>query len=375
MCLKHCLLSLLFSSLQILILQLLMRANTNRPLEISSQLESLEKNLERVERSLRDEVGKNRQEAREDARSQRDEVGKSLRDFNDSLFKVVSGASASQKLDLTAFGDSLQTQVNGIASVMTSQLQAFSNHLTVLTKSNEEKLDSLRDGVDVRLQFLQTDSGVRLERIREETKIDSRAQREEIGISLKNLNDSILKVVRETSAHQKLELTAFGESLHSQVSSIVSLMTVQLQTFSGQLTGLTKSNEEKLEALRDGVDVRLKSLQTDNGARLDHIREETKQDARSQRDEINASLKNFNESLLRGLGDMSEKQRAHSQSLSVSLETQFEALRNTVDGKFKDIQENNAMKLDEMRLTVDEKLHGTLEKRLGEAFSSRLRTT
>ncbi len=33
-----------------------------------------------------------------------------------------------------------------------------------------------------------------------------------------------------------------------------------------------------------------------------------------------------------------------------------------------DISEKNEKKLEEMRVTVDEKLHSTLEKRLGESF-------
>jgi DNA recombination protein RmuC len=36
--------------------------------------------------------------------------------------------------------------------------------------------------------------------------------------------------------------------------------------------------------------------------------------------------------------------------------------------KFQQIQEGNEKKLEEMRQTVDEKLHNTLEKRLGESF-------
>jgi len=34
------------------------------------------------------------------------------------------------------------------------------------------------------------------------------------------------------------------------------------------------------------------------------------------------------------------------------------------------VQPENAKKLDELRQTVDEKLHGALERRLGESFSS-----
>jgi len=46
----------------------------------------------------------------------------------------------------------------------------------------------------------------------------------------------------------------------------------------------------------------------------------------------------------------------------------LELIRTTVDARVKELQEGNEKKLDEMRKTVDEKLHDTLEKRLGESF-------
>jgi DNA recombination protein RmuC len=45
-------------------------------------------------------------------------------------------------------------------------------------------------------------------------------------------------------------------------------------------------------------------------------------------------------------------------------------MRDTIEQKLKDIQGDNNIKLDQMRVTVDEKLHSTLEKRLGESFNS-----
>ena len=44
------------------------------------------------------------------------------------------------------------------------------------------------------------------------------------------------------------------------------------------------------------------------------------------------------------------------------------ALRDSVDQRLKELQAGNESKLDQMRKTVDEKLHETLEKRLGESF-------
>jgi DNA recombination protein RmuC len=46
----------------------------------------------------------------------------------------------------------------------------------------------------------------------------------------------------------------------------------------------------------------------------------------------------------------------------------FEELKERVEKQLKEIQEKNEKKLEEMRVTVDEKLHDTLEKRLGESF-------
>jgi DNA recombination protein RmuC len=46
----------------------------------------------------------------------------------------------------------------------------------------------------------------------------------------------------------------------------------------------------------------------------------------------------------------------------------LEGVRSIVDVRLKQLQEDNAKQIDKMRATVDEKLQGTLEKRLGESF-------
>src|SRR5581483_7088590 len=49
-------------------------------------------------------------------------------------------------------------------------------------------------------------------------------------------------------------------------------------------------------------------------------------------------------------------------------EQRLEALRTAVDGRLRDLQQENAVKLEQMRQTVGEKLEGTLEQRLGQSF-------
>ena len=52
-----------------------------------------------------------------------------------------------------------------------------------------------------------------------------------------------------------------------------------------------------------------------------------------------------------------------------ALRAQVEKLADVVDARLKEVQASNAHELQEMRVTVDEKLQGTLTQRLGESFA------
>jgi DNA recombination protein RmuC len=54
--------------------------------------------------------------------------------------------------------------------------------------------------------------------------------------------------------------------------------------------------------------------------------------------------------------------------LTQSNESRLDKMRETVEVSISRLQEDNSKKLDQMRATVDEKLHATLEQRLGESF-------
>ena len=51
-----------------------------------------------------------------------------------------------------------------------------------------------------------------------------------------------------------------------------------------------------------------------------------------------------------------------------NMEEKLELIRATVENRLQLMQKDNADKLEKMRVTVDEKLQGTLEQRLGESF-------
>ncbi|MFL6531266.1 MAG: DNA recombination protein RmuC [Chthoniobacterales bacterium] len=70
------------------------------------------------------------------------------------------------------------------------------------------------------------------------------------------------------------------------------------------------------------------------------------------------------EEMSRGREETAQSAKAQREELSASIEK----VRSVVDLRLKELQQDNAQQIDKMRATVDEKLQGTLEKRLGESF-------
>ena len=104
-------------------------------------------------------------------------------------------------------------------------------------------------------------------------------------------------------------------------------------------------------------------------------REETAQNSMLVREEVGNSVKLMGDQLSNRIRDISERQKDQLEliedrlkSLTKTNEDKFEKLNEQVSKKLDDISEKNEKKLEEMRVTVDEKLHSTLEKRLGESF-------
>jgi DNA recombination protein RmuC len=104
-------------------------------------------------------------------------------------------------------------------------------------------------------------------------------------------------------------------------------------------------------------------------------REESNAQARSQREELNASVQRLSDSVVQRITGLSGLQKqqldgfaGQMNRLTESNEQKLDGLRTVVETKLAQIQTDNAGKLEEMRRTVDEKLSGTLDQRLGESF-------
>jgi DNA recombination protein RmuC len=72
----------------------------------------------------------------------------------------------------------------------------------------------------------------------------------------------------------------------------------------------------------------------------------------------------FRDELARNREENANAAKAQREELTASLES----VRGIVDLRLRELQKDNAQQIERMRATVDEKLQGTLEKRLGESF-------
>lgn len=133
-----------------------------------------------------------------------------------------------------------------------------------------------------------------------------------------------------------------NETVVRSLEGIGTLQQNQLTGMTTQLKELTESNQTSLERIRAAVESQARALQDSNEKKLAEIR--TSLDDR--------------------LGAMT----AQLKEMTDSNHAGMRQVRDLLDARVKELQEGNEKKLDEMRKTVDEKLHDTLEKRLGESF-------
>jgi len=104
-------------------------------------------------------------------------------------------------------------------------------------------------------------------------------------------------------------------------------------------------------------------------------RDEAQLSARQGREENASSVSAFGDSLLKRMSELAGLQKdqldifaGQLKNLTASNEGRMDKLRETLEERLRLIQEDSSRKLEQMRITVDEKLHDTLEKRLGESF-------
>jgi len=120
-----------------------------------------------------------------------------------------------------------------------------------------------------------------------------------------------------------------------------------------QLSGMSQQQAERIDGF--GQRLALLTERTDSG--LQALAQRLTEDARKSREEATLALNHFG-----------EQQQQRLAALGAEHEKRMGEVRATLEAKLGAIQQDNAVKLEQMRATVDEKLLATLETRLGESF-------
>jgi DNA recombination protein RmuC len=169
-----------------------------------------------------------------------------------------------------------------------------------------------------------------------------RAVREEVAQSREELG----KATREQREELTGAFTTFSAYVAQRMLEAANVEKAQLDAFSGQLTSFANAS----------------------GERLDGVRAESAAGAKQLREEVVMTLRSMYEAQAKNLDGIRVETATGAKQLREEVIAALEAVRVTVEGKLQALQADNNKQLDLMRATVDEKLQGTLEKRLGESF-------
>ncbi|MBC8019179.1 MAG: DNA recombination protein RmuC [Verrucomicrobia bacterium] len=155
------------------------------------------------------------------------------------------------------------------------------------------------------------------------------------------------------------------------IPALISLALLALVLYRMSRLGTTAGLEARIDSLERQLERQERMLREE----LVRSREEAQLSARQGREENTIAVSAFGDSLLKRMSEIAGLQKdqleifaGQLKNLTASNEGRMDKLRESVEQRLQMIQEDNARKLEQMRITVDEKLHDTLEKRLGESF-------
>ncbi|MCZ2104646.1 MAG: DNA recombination protein RmuC [Comamonadaceae bacterium] len=184
--------------------------------------------------------------------------------------------------------------------------------------------------------------------------------------------DERLAQAREEARASRAELQAAFGGLQARLEQLAvqarGEQTQALAAFRGELARTVQQLAADSAQSREGVAASTQGLAQRIQERFDALDLATRGTLDSLKGDIHAQLAGMSTALKDQLGLTTQELTRQLSGLVASHQQGGEALRAALNERLAAIQGDNAAKLEEMRRTVDEKLHATLEQRLGESF-------
>lgn len=200
---------------------------------------------------------------------------------------------------------------------------------------------------------------------------------------VRSSTDSQFTGLRQELVHS---LTKFQEAIISSFGELRQGIETRIRDFGSQLEKGVSSIDQKTINIASKLDSDMEKMRLESGTNRDNLRllVEQKLDqnllghtqtAKTLKDELSGNFQSLGSRVNDHLAETSRIQNERLDnvtkalsSLSERLEKAQEGLRVSVETKLETIRNDNAAKLEQMRATVEEKLHDTLEKRLVSSF-------
>ncbi|HVB85307.1 MAG TPA: DNA recombination protein RmuC [Candidatus Dormibacteraeota bacterium] len=239
------------------------------------------------------------------------------------------------------------------------------------TNTSPDPVMARLDALESTQDRISRDTKAELSSARRESAEQQQALRGEVSASLKNGTDSLVQTVDKISLVQQQRLEEFSNRL-AALRQVTDASGSQFRVEITTALGLVKKTlDDRLSETATTAQQQFESF----ARRIAEFGQTNQDGAAQTRAELSKTLKEFNDSLQQQMHDTRASQTQQFESFALQItaltdksEKRSDELRTAVETKLSQIQADNATKLDAMRATVDEKLQGTLEKRLGESF-------
>lgn len=394
----------------ILLIAVLFRMSRSALL-MGARLDSFEKSLEMSARLIKEEIGQGRSESGRMLGDQRRETADSFRELSMGILQRISEAHCAQGRQFDAlasqfseFTRSNQEQLAHLEKQAAENSKALRSEvvstLTNIAESVAINMKSVGDAQKIQMESFATHYAAsakiasdKLDAITSESAANAKGLREEVVATLTKISDSIGTTIKDLGTLQKNHMDSFSNQIAAtakvttdKLDSSFQESSVQAKSLREEVVGtLTKISEAMSNTLKDlsaaekvqldSFSTQLTELTKSTTGSLDTMRVQASGNAKELREEIVKALTGISETTARTMGELGKTQKSQLDAMAAAMNqlsetnaAKLENVRSTVETKLQMLQTDNAKQLENMRQTVDEKLQGTLEKRLGESF-------
>ncbi len=192
-------------------------------------------------------------------------------------------------------------------------------------------------------------------------RVDTSATTESLRQALQTAVDAQRAQAEQAGRELRTELQDSARSGRSELQG--TLATFQ-QTLLAQSGDVARTQNEQIDTFR----TQLATLQQQVVAALAQAGSQLVAQGQAAREAQDTALQRQAAATTDALQRLSATLTEQIKALSEANERRLAEVRQVVEGRLTLLQQGNEAKLEQMRATVDEKLHATLEQRLGESF-------